>query len=83
MSKMDLETEFHEYMIEGLLEDLNLLDIQGVCINCGYHEEIIDNEPWTHLDEKTKLCESCYKKMLKAIDLECPYCINGCTDCLL
>jgi hypothetical protein len=81
MSKMDLESRFQRIMIKGLLEDLNLIEINGECRNCKGHDEIVNGEPFTYLDEKTKLCEPCYRQMVEALDEHCPYCVIGCDYC--
>jgi len=83
MSKMDLESQYIRAMQRGLIEDMRLIDTEGKCADCQEYDEIIDGEEWSCLDEKTGLCESCYKHMVKSVELNCPYCRHGCVDCLL
>jgi hypothetical protein len=70
MSKMDLYYD-------------NVLKLDICCIGCGKADEVVDGEPWTELDAKTKLCRECFKEYLLDEADGCPYCTNGCRNCLL
>ena len=69
MSKMDL------------MEDLNLIEMDICCRSCNKHDEMVDGEPWTWVDEKTKVCKECYIDLIRALDENCPYCDMGCNHC--
>jgi hypothetical protein len=83
MSKMDLETEFHYAMKQGMREDFNPIEMDIPCKACKNYDELIDGEPWTWLDEKTQFCKKCYISMVNDMMPSCPYCTRGCADCLL
>lgn len=71
MSKLDL---YYDY---------NPIELDINCIACGKADEVIDDEPWTELDAKTKLCQACFKEYLLD-DLDgCQQCNSGCSYCLL
>lgn len=59
------------------------IEMNRGCFGCGHVDEIINGEPFTDLDEKTKLCEICYKDFLEAQEDRCPYCNTYCNDCVL
>lgn len=83
MNATDLETQFHKAIIRGMLEDIHLRDVEGECKQCRGYDEIVKGEPWTYLDERTGLCEACYMQSVREVEQQCPYCSNGCSDCLL
>ncbi len=81
MSKMDLEDRFIRLMKIGMMEDLNLIEMDICCRSCKKHDEIVDGEEWTWVDEKTKVCKECYIDLIKALDEHCPHCNIGCDYC--
>jgi hypothetical protein len=70
MSKIDL---YYSY---------NPIEIDINCISCGKSDEVIDAEPWTELDAKTKLCRACFKEYLLDDLDDCQQCHRGCSYCL-
>jgi hypothetical protein len=71
MSKIDMWYEFNPTCI----------DIK--CVGCGKFDEIVDDEEWTELDSKTKLCEACFRELILEESLNCRYCSSHCSMCVL